>query len=68
METGHAAAAAILTPSLRYAVNEASRLRQFTAQLMVYWEQLRSIKRYRTPQTTRAFSRIYALLHPLFMG
>lgn len=40
----------------------------YVTSMTSYWEILRSLKRYRTPQTTRAFSRIYALLHPLFMG
>lgn len=48
--------------------NEASRLRQFTAAALADWELLRALKMYRTPLSIRAFSRIYTLLHPFFMG
>jgi hypothetical protein len=48
--------------------NEASRLRAFAAVAASEWEALRALKRYRTPQTIRAFARIYTLLHPGFMA
>ena len=48
--------------------NEAARIRQFSNQLLIAWEGLRSIKRYRTPITTGAFARLFILIHPFLMG
>lgn len=48
--------------------NEAARLRQYNSLLLGQWETIRNVKRYRTPVTTRCFSRIYILLHPFVMG
>lgn len=47
---------------------EASRIRQFAMIAQAHWEKLCMIKNYRTPQATRAFARIYILLHPFFFG
>lgn len=47
--------------------NEAARIRQYVTSMMVAWESLRVIKRYRTPLSTRAFSRTYIWAHPFLM-
>jgi len=48
--------------------NESSRMRQYITLTMKAWENLRYIKRYRTPIATRAFARVYIFLHPIFWG
>jgi len=48
--------------------NESSRMRQYITLTMKAWENLRYIKRYRTPVATRAFARVYIFLHPFFWG
>ena len=48
--------------------NEASRMRQYVTITMRAWEQLKNIKKYRTPIATRAFARVYIFLHPIFWG
>ena len=46
--------------------NESSRMRQYITLTMKAWENLRYIKRDRTPVATRAFARVYIFLHPFF--
>lgn len=48
--------------------NESSRMRQYITLAQKAWENLRYIKRYRTPVATRAFARVYIFLHPFFWG
>ena len=48
--------------------NESSRIRQFTKEAHNAWEQMRFLKTYRTPMATRAFARVYILIHPIFWG
>lgn len=48
--------------------NEAARIRQYVTSMLTAWEQLRIIKRYRTPLTTRAFSRTMIWAHPFIMA
>jgi|TARA_B110000977_G_C11079482_1_gene492422 hypothetical protein len=48
--------------------NEASRMRQYVTLSMRAWENLKHIKKYRTPIATRAFARVYIFLHPWFWG
>ena len=48
--------------------NESSRMRQFMTNVMRAWENLKHIKRYRTPIATRAFARVYIFVHPIFWG
>lgn len=43
-------------------------MRQYVTSMQVAWEQVRIIKRYRTPLSTRAFSRIFIWAHPFIMG
>lgn len=48
--------------------NEAARMRQYVTFVMRAWENLKHIKRYRTPIATRAFARVYIFVHPIFWG
>ena len=48
--------------------NESSRIRQFTKEAHYAWENMRFLKTYRTPMATRAFARVYILIHPIFWG
>jgi hypothetical protein len=48
--------------------NEAARMRQYVTFVMRAWENLKHIKRYRTPIATRAFARVYIFMHPIFWG
>jgi len=59
------------TEVLKYAGmpgNESSRIRQFTKEAHYAWENMRFLKTYRTPMATRAFARVYILIHPIFWG
>ena len=59
----------LTTEVLKYAGmpgNESARLRQFHKDAYVAWENLRFLKTYRTPMATRAFARVYILIHPIF--
>jgi hypothetical protein len=47
---------------------DASRLAQYQRDMIQSWEQLRCLKSYRTPQTTRAFAHVAVWAHPLIMG
>ena len=46
-------------PNVPYVVRQAARLRQYNTFVIAAWEQMRLVKRYRTPLTTRCFSRVY---------
>lgn len=48
--------------------NEAARMRQYVTYVMRAWENLKNIKKYRTPIATRAFARVYIFVHPIFWG
>jgi hypothetical protein len=59
----------LTTEVLKYAGmpgNESARLRQFHKDAYMAWENLRFLKTYRTPMATRAFARVYILIHPIF--
>lgn len=61
----------LTTEILKYAGmpgNESSRIRQFTKEAHNAWENMRFLKTYRTPMATRAFARVYILIHPIFWG
>jgi hypothetical protein len=61
----------LTTEVLKYAGmpgNESSRIRQFTKEAHNAWENMRFLKTYRTPMATRAFARVYILIHPIFWG
>jgi len=61
----------LTTEVLKYAGmpgNESARLRQFTKDAHNAWENLCHLKTYRTPMATRAFARVYILIHPIFWG
>ena len=61
----------LTTEVLKYAGmpgNESARLRQFTKDAHNAWENLCYLKTYRTPMATRAFARVYILIHPIFWG
>lgn len=48
--------------------NEASRARQYAASMLVEWERLRALKRYRTSQGMRVFARVAIVVLPVFYG
>jgi len=61
----------LTTEILKYAGmpgNESARLRQFHKDAYLAWENMRYLKTYRTPMATRAFARVYILIHPIFWG
>ena len=61
----------LTTEVLKYAGmpgNESARLRQFTKEGHNALENMCFLKTYRTPMATRAFARVYILIHPIFWG
>lgn len=46
--------------------NESSRIRQWERDTLQYFERLRMIKNYRTPQALRSFSRLFSMFLPPF--
>jgi hypothetical protein len=46
--------------------NESSRIRQWERDSLQYFERLRMIKNYRTPQALRSFSRLFSIFLPPF--